>query len=626
MRATYRLQLGPELSFADAAALVPYLRELGVSHLYLSPSLQARAGSTHGYDVVDPTRVSDELGGEAGLRALAETAHTAGLGIVLDMVPNHMATDEANRFWADPALRTRYFDVDRVTGLHRRFFDIDDLAGVRVEDPEVFEVTHGRVLALVADGVVDGLRIDHPDGLADPVGYVERLRERGVPRIWLEKILAPGERLRDDWPVDGTTGYEFLNDVAGLFVDESAETILDGAYAELTGDRRDFATIAGEAKLEQAKGPLARDVARLERLWPACPADVAAAVASLPVYRTYLRDGDASEDDRAILEQARLSWLADGPSEFVTLFQQTTPPVMAKGVEDTAFYRYARLLALNDVGGEPGRFGITATAFHAANAERARRWPLSMLTLQTHDTKRSADVRARMLALTWLAGDFAALARAVLAGAPPADPGEGWMFLQTVVAAPLEPERLAAYVVKALRERKLTSSWGEPDERHEQSMSDWTVALLERDDVRAFAERLAAPGRLISLCQKLLQLTAPGLPDIYQGDEDELLALVDPDNRRPVDWEALRSGTPSPKLALTRAALALDLVGLPYTPLEAPTGAIAYQRGDDVLVAAPTRPTAASFALPPGRWRDALRDETLAGELTLDRPLLLVRD
>ena len=281
MRATYRLQLGPDLDFERARGLVPYLRELGVSHLYLSPSLQARAGSTHGYDVVDPTRVSDELGGEAGLRALAASAHGAGLGIVLDIVPNHMATDDANRFWSDPAQRMRFFDIDRVTGLPRRFFDIDDLAGVRVEDPEVFEATHGLVLDLVADGVVDGLRIDHPDGLADPLGYMRRLRERGVPRIWLEKILSPGERLRERWPVDGTTGYEFLNDVAALFIDDGARAVITSAYAELTGETRDFAAVAQEAKLEQARGPLARDVERLERLWPACPAEVGAAVASL---------------------------------------------------------------------------------------------------------------------------------------------------------------------------------------------------------------------------------------------------------------------------------------------------------------------------------------------------------
>ena len=212
------------MRFADVQALVPYLRSLGVSHLYLSPSLQARSGSTHGYDVVDPTRVSEYLGGEDGLRALAG----GELGIILDIVPNHMGTGDENRWWADEQERPRVFDVDPETGHYRRFFDIDDLAGVRVEDPEVFELTHRKVLSLLADGVVEGLRIDHPDGLADPAGYLERLAAAGAERVWVEKILShshPPEALRD-WPVSGTVGYEFLNDVQGLFVDPAGEACL----------------------------------------------------------------------------------------------------------------------------------------------------------------------------------------------------------------------------------------------------------------------------------------------------------------------------------------------------------------------------------------------------------------
>ena len=249
LRATYRLQLGPQMRFDDVRALVPYLRSLGVSHLYLSPSLQARSGSTHGYDVVDPTRVSDSLGGEGGLRELAG----AGLGIILDIVPNHMGTGDENRWWADPDERARVFDVDPETGHYRRFFDIDDLAGVRVEDPEVFELTHGKVLSLLEDGVLDGLRVDHPDGLADPAGYLERLAAAGASRVWVEKILHPGEQLRD-WPVSGTVGYEFLNDVQGLFVDPAGEDALTALAAELTGERRGFDEVALEAQLEQARG------------------------------------------------------------------------------------------------------------------------------------------------------------------------------------------------------------------------------------------------------------------------------------------------------------------------------------------------------------------------------------
>jgi (1->4)-alpha-D-glucan 1-alpha-D-glucosylmutase len=329
--------------------------------------------------------------------------------------------------------------------------------------------------------------------------------------------------------------------------------------------------------------------------------------------------GRIADEDRAVLGEAGIEWLADAPPDFVTRFQQTTPPVMAKGVEDTAFYRYARLLALNDVGGDPSRFGISVERFHEANALRAERWPLAMLTLQTHDTKRSADVRARMAALSWTADEWGALARAVFADAPPPDAHDGYFLLQTVVAAPLTAERIEAYVTKALRERKVTSSWLEPDESHEAAMARWTTALADRDDVQAFTERLAGPGRQIALAQKLLQLTAPGIPDVYQGDEDEFLALVDPDNRRPVDWERLRTRAPSPKLALSRAALGLRarrpdaFVDAAYEPVAAPEGAIAYVRGsDEVFVAAALRP-GAPLPPPPGDgWHEVFATDGVA--------------
>jgi (1->4)-alpha-D-glucan 1-alpha-D-glucosylmutase len=225
LRATYRLQLTPDFGFADAEARIPYLRDLGISHLYLSPSLQARTGSQHGYDVVDPTVLSADLGGRPAFTSLVAAAHGAGLGIVLDIVPNHMAIDDANRFWTDPELRARFFDIDPETGRNRRFFDIDDLAGVRQEDPSVFEETHALVLSLVREGLVDALRIDHPDGMRDPAGYLERLRDGGADTVWVEKILEPSERLRD-WPVAGTVGYEFLNDVCAVFVDPGAAAAL----------------------------------------------------------------------------------------------------------------------------------------------------------------------------------------------------------------------------------------------------------------------------------------------------------------------------------------------------------------------------------------------------------------
>ena len=298
LRATYRLQLGPGMGFAQARALVPYLIDLGVSHLYLSPSLQARSGSTHGYDVVDPTRVSAELGGEDELRALAG----AGLGVILDIVPNHMGTGEENRWWNDPELRERWFDLDPAGG-YRRFFDIDDMAAIRQEVPEVFQTTHAKVLELVREGVLDGLRVDHPDGLADPAGYLRSLREAGVARVWVEKILSaaqPPETLRD-WPVSGTVGYEFLNDACALYVDPAAREPLTQLLEEVTGESRSFARIAMESQIEQARGPFARELARLERLGPFDANTLAQALAGLPVYRTYVESwsGLVADQDRA---------------------------------------------------------------------------------------------------------------------------------------------------------------------------------------------------------------------------------------------------------------------------------------------------------------------------------------
>ncbi len=358
LRATYRLQLGPDLGFREARRLVPYLRDLGVSHLYLSPSLQARSGSTHGYDVVDPTRVSEDLGGEEEFRRLC----SAGLGVVLDIVPNHMAATDENPFWRDPLWRAKFFDLDWRTGAHRRFFDVGELAGVRMEDPKVWEVTHAKVVELAQAGLIDGVRIDHPDGLANPRRYLSRLREAGIERLWVEKILEPGERLRPDWPVEGTTGYEFLNDVTALFVDPAAEEPLTGLYEELTGERRPFGELAAEARLEQARTTFAEEAAQLAAKLP-FDADVERALASFHIYRTYVEPdaGLVTGEDRAAIEVAglpeelaRILLLEErGHDAFVVRFQQTTPPVHAKGVEDTAFYRWNRFVALNEVGGRP---------------------------------------------------------------------------------------------------------------------------------------------------------------------------------------------------------------------------------------------------------------------------------
>ncbi|MDP9295039.1 MAG: malto-oligosyltrehalose synthase, partial [Actinomycetota bacterium] len=548
LRAAYRLQLGGDFGFAEARALVPYLADLGVSHLYLPPSFQARAGSTHGYDVVDPTRISQELGGEEAFRDLVAAAREAGLGVILDIVPNHMATDDANRWWADRERRARFFDIDEATGRHRRFFDIDHLAGVRQEDPEVFEETHRLAVSLVRDGLVDGLRIDHPDGMADPAGYLERLRAAGVRHVWVEKILDPGESLRD-WPVEGTVGYEFLNDVAALFVDPEGEAPLTALWHEIAGDDRAFGEHAAQAKLEQAQQTFQPEVERLRRLHDR--PDLPAALASLPVYRTYIRDGRAASEDVAIVREAGIEWLLDAPQAFVTRFQQTTPPVMAKGVEDTAFYRYARLLALNDVGGDPSRFGVSVEDFHAANAQRAARFPDNLLITQTHDTKRSGDVRARIGALAAMPEAWAEHVRrwfdlnAPLRSGSAPDQVEEYFAYQTLVGAwPIELERLEAYMEKALREGKRTTSWIAPDAAHEAGVQAFCRALYTHEpfleDFEPFARAVAAAGERAAIGQLLLKLTVPGVPDIYNGDELTDLSRVDPDNRRPVDWEARR--------------------------------------------------------------------------------------
>jgi (1->4)-alpha-D-glucan 1-alpha-D-glucosylmutase len=653
-RATYRLQLTPDFGFAAACELVPYLRDLGISHLYLSPSFQARPGSTHGYDVIDPTRLSDALGGEHGFRELAASAHAAGLGIILDVVPNHMAAEDRNRFWADPELRRQFFDLDEETERHRRFFDIDELAGVRQEDPEVFERTHELVLALVRQGLVDGLRVDHPDGLADPAGYLQRLRDGGAEHVWVEKILDPGERLRD-WPVSGTVGYEFLNDVCGLFIDPAGEAALTELWERVSGDRRSFGEVALEAKLEQAGGTFSPEVERLARelggvALPGGVDELTHAVCALPVYRTYVDPiaGVVDEEDRRALADAALpNELAlmlllerEAPAAFVTRFQQTTPAIMAKGVEDTAFYRYARLLALNDVGGDPSRFGITVQRFHESNLERAERFPLNLLTTQTHDAKRSADVRARIGVLSSMAQEWVAaverwleLTEELRAGGAPDDVERLFIFQTLAGAWPIEAERMQDYMEKALREAKRNTNWVQQNTDWEQAVKRFCGALYTHrpflEEFRPLVERLALAGERPALGALVLKLTCPGVPDVYQGDELPFRALVDPDNRRPVDWpwyqamlRRLMGGSP-PDAGTRKLFVTLRLLGLRgrrpelfaaggYEPLDAGEQTCVFLRGDDVLVAVAVRPQPDADAVvqtPRGRWRSVLRGE-----------------
>jgi (1->4)-alpha-D-glucan 1-alpha-D-glucosylmutase len=614
VRATYRLQLTPDFGFAQARELVPYLRELGISHLYLSPALQARTGSQHGYDVVDPTRISDDLGGEETFRELC----AAGLGVVLDIVPNHMATSDENPFWSDGELRKVFFDVDLRTGMHRRFFDIGELAGVRQEDEAVFEATHAKIFELVRDGLVDGVRVDHIDGLANPREYLERLARAGVPHVWVEKILEGDERLRD-WPVEGTTGYEFANDVTALFVDPAAEKPFTDLYAELTGETRSFDQVAFEAKLEVAATLFEPELRRLyeETATP----NLALALASFRVYRTYVEPwaGVVADEDRAEIARgsiaesiARILTLDDpGHEAFVTRFQQTTGPVIAKGVEDTAFYRYLRLTALNEVGGDPGRFSLPVDDFHRGSIERELRFPLQLLATQTHDTKRSGDARARITALTWLRDEWATLVR----GWPRLDdPNESYLAYQTMVGAwPLERERLDAYLEKAMREAKVNTSWLEPDDDHEARVHAFVARLYDDADWLAafqpFAARVAELAQTIVLGTTLLKLTVPGVPDIYQGDEIECLSLVDPDNRRPVNWEIRRrllAERRDAKLELIRRTLAARDAFGGYMPIEAGRDICAFRRGPGFLVVVPLRPGATKAIPETERMSDLL--------------------
>lgn len=618
---TYRLQLSAAFPLTAAAELTAYLRDLGAGAVYLSPVLRAAAGSTHGYDVVDPTRMDDERGGEAGWRALVEAARAHGLRIVVDLVPNHqgVADPEQNPAWQDllrhgPASKyAGWFDVDWAAGrlllpvlgppdtveldgdaliagglryplapgtsarpgdtaadvharqhyeladarradddlTYRRFFAVTSLAGVRVEDPEVAAATHERVLRWVAEDGVDGLRVDHPDGLADPGGYLRWLRAQ-APDVWLlaEKILEPGEEL-PNWPVDGTTGYDALAEVGPLFVDPAAEPELDRLYRSVTGDELDWPTHALIGKRAVATTILRSEFHRLARLAPSVPQAFAALTelaVSFPVYRSYLPEDGAADLETALAAtpEALALRLRDPSDELCIRFQQVTGAVMAKGVEDTAYYRYTRFAALNEVGGDPSAFGLGLDDFHSAQERRQQRAPSSMTTLSTHDTKRGEDVRARLAVLAEVPDAWGRLIRLLAAEAPMPDAAAGYLLWQTVAGIGLDQrDRLHAYATKALREAGTVTTWADPDEEGEAAVHAALDALADRPELRAavdaFIDLIRPHGWSNALGQKLVQLTMPGVPDVYQGTEGWDDSLVDPDNRRPVDFARLRA-------------------------------------------------------------------------------------
>lgn len=697
---TYRLQLRPEFPFAAAEEAVPYLASLGVSHLHLSPVLEAVPGSAHGYDVTDHSRVREELGGEPGLRSLGAAARAHGMGLVLDIVPNHMAVPAPLRLnrplWE--VLRegpgspfARWFDIDweagggqvllpvlagpvescelradgqvlrygeqefplregtaglalpellaaqwyrpawwreARTGLnYRRFFTISELIGVRVEDPEVFTATHAKVLELVRDGVADGLRIDHVDGLADPEEYLRRLRAAAGLHCWVvvEKILARHERLPPSWPVAGTTGYDALHRVDGVFTDPAGTAELSRKYAEFTGNP-EWARTADESAREVLTGDLAAELGALERqAGPELASAVRELLIAYPVYRPY--PGEPEPDPRAVQRAAAVAGpgavggvrelLLRDPA-FAARFAQTSAALRAKSLEDRAFYRYAPLLSATEVGGDPGQPAVSAEEFHAYCDRLEREWPRSGTVLSTHDTKRSADVRARISVLSQAPQPMDGL------GGP--DPGLAWTARQTALGLGEVPQavpRLTEALLKGAREAALHTSWTERNEAYEATVAGYAHGPLD------LPPELAEAARANLLGMALLHLTMPGVPEVYQGAETEYRALVDPDNRRParfpreelarLDAGAAPSGPAEEKLALTAAVLRLrrDRPGLfaGYAPLQASGPAadhcLAFARSPGLVVVA-TRLShrlagaggwrGTTLPLPPGRW------------------------
>ncbi|MEV0597490.1 malto-oligosyltrehalose synthase [Nonomuraea cavernae] len=685
---TYRVQLTPDFGFAQVAEIAGYLRELGVSHVYLSPILQATPGSRHGYDVTDHSRIREEFGGAKGFREMAETLAAHDLGIIVDIVPNHMNTTNA-AFWSvlkdGPASPyADWFDIEWIDGKvalpvlgdstepvvdgdvlryhehtfphpghyrlvdwregpgYRRFFDVSTLIGLRVEDPAVFFATHEVIFRLLDEGLIDGLRIDHPDGLAEPRGYLERLRDRsGGAWTVVEKILIGDERLPDDWACDGTTGYEVLNRVNGLFVDPAGERPLIELFTRLTGGPGRYAPVMAQAKREVLDLFFGAEVGRLARAASSDPAAVAELLAAMPVYRAYVVPGEAPPPESVeIVERAAatcspavrplVQQVLYGSPEAITRFQQTCGPVMAKGGEDTALYRWFPLSCLNEVGGEPDRFGCSVAEFHAYCADLR---PHTMTTLSTHDTKRSEDVRARLSVLSELPEEWAA-AVTEWSESVRLDPDLDYLAWQNLMAAwPISAERFTDYLLKAAREAKTAISWINPDASYEQRLRDFAEAAVKLP-VGEFTARIDRHAMSNSLGAKLVQLMMPGVPDVYQGNETTDFSLVDPDNRRPVTFPATPATSwDEAKLLVTTQALRLRRrldAAAPYRPMEADGEAaehvIAFARGDDAVAVATRLPVglarrsgwgATTLTLPAGSWRDLLTGELHAGRVAL---------
>lgn len=862
---TYRLQLHKDFTFDDAGSIADYLHDLGISHVYSSPYLQAAPGSMHGYDVVDHRSLNEELGGKPGHERFCQRLSEVGLGQVLDIVPNHMALGEQNRYWWDviengaASPYASFFDIDwqpqeerlrnkvlvpiladqygrvledggitvvrngdrflveaagqtlpvapnslpiilaraaeyaksdtlnflaasfsrlpdpdmsdrrAVTARHRdknvlhrllaricdeeagvceaidrsiadlnrsldalddflnqqhyrlaywkaadqqlgyrRFFDVNTLIGLRMELEHVFEETHGMLIDWLREGVLDGIRVDHPDGLRDPLQYFHRLREH-APDGWIigEKILEPGEFLREGWPIDGTSGYDFLNVALNVLVRPEGMEALNASYAGFTGESIDFPVIAHDKKIAVTEQALGSDVNRLTSLFvEICEcnrnyrdftrAEIRRAIREVAscfgIYRTYVvpERGEIIEEDRQYITRATqcaadnrtdmnstlFDFMRDvllmevtgkKETEFVLRFQQFTSPVMAKGVEDTAFYCYNRLTGMNEVGGDPGHNGLSLADFHAYNAKMQGTHPLTMTTLSTHDTKRSDDVRARLATLTEIPGEFAeAVARwsgmngKLRTGEYP-DRNSEMFFYQTLIGAwPITAERMQTYMEKAMREAKQQTSWVANNKDYEDALRKFIDESMASQpflaDLEKFVDRIRIAGETNSLSQTLMKYTAPGVPDLYQGAELWDYSLVDPDNRRPVDYDRRRSLLSEMKSMGVAEVIARREDGVPklwtiyhalqlrrehpgwfgaeaaYIAVEAEGDkrdhVIAYVRGDNVLAVTQRFPLtlgswgATAIVVPVGKWKNRLTGEQVQGGKVLVRNLL----
>jgi (1->4)-alpha-D-glucan 1-alpha-D-glucosylmutase len=707
---------GDCFTFADAEALLPYLDELGVSHLYLSPVLTAMPGSTHGYDVTDPTTVSAELGGRDGLARLSAAARARGMGVIVDIVPNHVGVDkpEQNKWWWDVLAHGResafasYFDIDwtlddgrivlpvlgsdsdvddlvvdgdvlrlgdlaypiapgtgsgtgsevhdrqhyRLIGWrngvcgYRRFFSITSLAGLRQEDRTVFDATHVEVKRWFDEGVVDGVRIDHPDGLSDPTGYLEWLREIAGPQAWIvvEKILAVDEPLDPSLPVAGTTGYDLLREAGGLFVDPSGVGPLTELVDSAGFDYHEIPALARTLKVRVVTETLASELGRLCRSIAATAGvvheelreAVAVLLSHIGVYRsdylnlsavlpTALADAATARPDLAE-PLAVVSAAVSAQGEAAVRLQQLCGAATAKSMEDCLFYRDPRLVSLNEVGGEPERFGVSVAEYHQRAATRARLWPTAMTALTTHDTKRGEDVRARIGVLSQVPALWAGFVTAWDKRTPAPDQMTALFLWQNIfgiwpvdgVVSDELRARLHAYAEKAIREAAAHTTWNDPDAEFEAKVHDWIDAVIDgpvATELTTLVGSVDEHARSDGLGQKLIQLTAPGVPDVYQGTEVWDDSLVDPDNRRPVDFATRRdalSALQHSKIRVVASALRLrrekpDLfVSGGYTPLLAQGSAAAhlaaFMRGTEVV----TVVTRHSVRLAETGWGDTL--------------------